>query len=58
VLAWFLVAAMALSLIAGIPVPTGVVVGTGVCWAGGHVIYRLLLCGPLRPSSAFTTYRM
>jgi hypothetical protein len=40
-LAWFLVAAMAISLIAGIPVPTGVVVGTVVCWAGGHVIYRL-----------------
>ena len=40
-LAWFLVAAMVVSLIAGIPVPTGVVVGTVVCWAGGHAIHRL-----------------
>ncbi len=43
-LAWFLVGAMVVSLIAGIPVPTGVVVGTVVCWAGGHAIHRLLLC--------------
>ena len=40
-LAWFLVAAMVVSLIAGIPVPTGVVVGAVVCWAGGHAIHRL-----------------
>ena len=40
-LAWLLVAAMVVSLIAGIPVPTGVVVGTVVCWAGGHAIHRL-----------------
>lgn len=40
-LAWFFVAAMAISLVAGIPVPTGVVVGTVVCWVGGHVLYRL-----------------
>ena len=39
-LAWFLVAAMVVSLIAGIPVPTGVVVGTVMCWAGGHAIHR------------------
>ena len=40
-LAWFFVAAMAVSLIAGIPVPTGVVVATVLCWVGGHVIHRL-----------------
>ena len=39
-LAWFFVAAMAVSLVAGIPVATGVVVGTVVCWMGGHAIYR------------------
>jgi hypothetical protein len=32
---------MAVSRIAGIPVPGGVVVGTVACWAGGHVIHRL-----------------
>lgn len=32
---------MTVSLVAGIPVPTGVVVDTVVCWVGGHVIYRL-----------------
>ena len=40
-LAWFFVAAMAVSLMAGIPVPTGVVVSAVVCWLGGHAIYRL-----------------
>ncbi len=40
-LAWFFVAAMAISLIAGVPVPTGVVIGTVLCWTGGHAIYRL-----------------
>jgi hypothetical protein len=40
-LAWFFVAAVAVSRIAGIPVPGGVVVGTVACWAGGHVIHRL-----------------
>ena len=39
-LAWFFVAAMAVSLVAGIPVPTGVVLAAIVCWLGGHAIYR------------------
>lgn len=39
-LAWFFVVAMAVSLVAGIPVPTGVVVSSVVCWVGGHAIYR------------------
>ncbi len=40
-LAWFFVAAMLISLIAGIPVPTGVVMATVVFWTGGHGIHRL-----------------
>jgi hypothetical protein len=40
-LAWFLVAVMAISLVAGIAVPPGAVVASVACWAGGHSIYRL-----------------
>lgn len=40
-LAWFLLVAMALSLVAGIAVPPGVLVATVMCWTAAHAIYRL-----------------
>ena len=40
-MAWFLVAVMAVSLVAGIGVPTGAVVAAVASWVGGHVIHRM-----------------
>jgi len=42
--AWFLVASMALSLVADIEVPTSAVVLAVLCWAGSQLLTR----GPLR----------
>lgn len=41
VMAWFLVAVMAVSLVAGIGVPSAALVAAVGCWAGGHAIFRL-----------------
>ena len=38
--AWFLVATMALSLVADVEVPTSVVVFAVLCWAGSQVLTR------------------
>ena len=42
--AWFLVATMALGLVADIEVPTSAVVLAVLCWAGSQLLTRVLLC--------------
>lgn len=38
--AWFLVATMAVSVVAHIPVPPGVPFVAVGCWLGGHLLFR------------------
>ncbi len=51
VVAWFLVATMALSLVADIEVPTSAAVLAGLCWAGSQLLTRAR-CGYWRSALA------
>lgn len=52
VVAWFLVATMALSLVAEIEVPTSAAVLAVLCWAGSQLLTRALRCGYWRSAVA------